>query len=129
MKLTPLHIEILRGARKRIEMSEDKFDSFICYAIEYETSARHLAESKLLRNRLLFWRRNSRYEKWVHIEYTLRKAVNSGLSGHTTVGLWFDQHVDRYGIKVADKDCNNLVLYKQIRLAWLDRAIETGVLC
>jgi hypothetical protein len=128
MNLTPLHIEILRGARKRIEMSEDKLDSFICYAIDNEASDRHLAESKLLRNRLLFWKRNSLYEKWVNIEYTLRKAINSGLSGDITVGVWFNRQTVQYGINVADNDCNNIGLYKQIRLAWLDRAIETGVL-
>jgi hypothetical protein len=128
MNLTPLHVEILRGARKRVEMSEDGFNSFICYAIEDETSDRHLAESTLLRNRFMFWRKISLYEKWDFITRELRTAINYGLSDKTTVGLWFEREAGSRRIKVDEIHCNNLGLYKQIRLAWLDRAIETGVL-
>jgi hypothetical protein len=126
MKLTPLHIEILRAARKRVEMSENY--GFICYAIQDETNDRHLAESKLLRNRLMFWRKNSLYEKWDSVANTLRKAITSGLSGKTTVRIWFDREAEKRGIAVNEAYRNDLGLYKQLRLAWLDRAIETGVL-
>lgn len=128
MKLTPLHVEILRGARKRLELSEDGFHSYICYAIQDEIADRYQAESKLRRNRLMFWRRNSIYEKWESVVRELQRAINNGLYGKATVGLWFDREAGKRGIEVYERHLNNHGLYKQIRLAWIDKMIETRVL-
>jgi hypothetical protein len=122
MKLTPLHIEILRGARKRVESSQH---GFICYAIQDEIDVRHRAESNLLRNLLMFWRRRSIYEKWDSILSELQEAVREGLFWKITVGTWFDHEADARGIKVDHSYRNDLGLYKQIRLAWIDKMIET----
>lgn len=128
MKLNKLQIDILRGARVRLEEEEYGERSYICFKIDAEVKKREKEELNLWWNRMLFWRKYGIRHKWWVRSTELTSAVSSGIRGRSTLGTWFDLETDRVGIKIAEGTLNNVGLYKQIRLAWLDRAIETGVL-
>lgn len=128
MKLTKEQIEIMRGARALIEAEERGENAYICFAINDAIEPLAKAETRLLKNRIFFWRKTAILEEWDDRGYELKRAVSIGIRGHSTVGVWFDLETDKVGINLEGIQVNNLGLYKQIRLAWLDRSIETGEL-
>lgn len=128
MNLNPLHIEILKGVRSRIECSDDGFTAYICYAIEDEIHDRYAAESALRENRIFFWRRQGIWDRLETAGMELRSAVQYGIGSRPTVGTWLHSMTDHIGINVPDGMYNNLGLYKLARLAWIDRSLDTGEL-
>jgi hypothetical protein len=128
MRLDSLQIEILRAVRQRLEVERRSTCAYICIAIEEEISDREINESNLWRNRIMFWRRLEIFEKWAERSRVLRSAVHYGIGRGCSVGAWFDSEASRKGVNIETYTVNNLGLYKQIRLAWLDRMIYTGEL-
>jgi hypothetical protein len=126
MKLSELQIDILRSVRDRLAEEQDSTDAYICFKIDKETWSRAVKESNLLRNRMFFWRASSISIKWVERARVLRKAINGALRGSSTVSVWFDSQTRELCIKLNEDDLENNRLYKQMRLAWLERSIETG---
>jgi hypothetical protein len=124
MKLNKEHIAILRNVRATLEGAE--FGAYICHMVLEETGFKAREELSRWYNILLFWRIHSVRGKWVEMYGDLTSAIHWGINGSSTVGNWFE-HITRHAdLNLDDGARHNRYLYKQIRLAWLDRMIETG---
>lgn len=126
MKLDKLQIDILKGVRTRLEEEQSGADAYLCFKINDETKDRARKEVRLLRNRFLFWRKYLIHEKWYEQDEVLRRAIHIGIRGRSTMGTWFDMETAGVGINITEGYHSNTRLYKWIRLAWLDRILETG---
>jgi small-conductance mechanosensitive channel len=126
MKLNEQHIAILRVVREVLEESPE--GGYICHLVADEVLYLRRKELNRWRNRIFFWRKMSILEKWQDIHHELWRAIQFALDGRTTVGQWFEDSVRRVGVNFSEGERHNRYLYKQIRLAWLDRALETGEL-
>jgi small-conductance mechanosensitive channel len=124
MKLNADQLEIIRTVRRKLEYQNHPW--YICLAIREEIEL--AAEEELAKwyNQLFFWRRYAIRDKWLDIHHGLTRAINWKLNGASTVGTWFENVTRKVGLNLPEHTRNNRGIYKQIRLAWLDRIIETG---
>jgi hypothetical protein len=126
MKLNKHHIAILQQVREVLEESPD--GGYICIIMADEVLYLRREEINLWRNRIFFWRKMYILRKWQKLHDELWRAIQFALDGRTTVGQWFEDSVHHKGVNFSEGERHNRYLYKQIRLAWLDRALETGEL-
>lgn len=124
MKLDKQQLEILRNVRMNLE--ECQSVTYICLNVMDEIYRAKNAELNLLCNRILFWRSFAIRGKWIDREHALCRAIQNELNGFSTVGCWFDDATRHVGLNLCDGDRHNRRLYRQIRLAWLDRIIQMG---
>jgi hypothetical protein len=127
MKLNEQHIAILKGVRRKLNEHQES-SWYICHILVDVISTLRMEELSRMRNHILFWRRYSISDKWIRLHAELHSAVQYGIEGNSTVGNWFENRTRRLGIKLPLSERHNRRLYNQIRLAWLDRSIETGEL-
>jgi len=127
MKLDKDHIAILRAVREKLDEAPAG-GGYICLMVMEETQRAREAELSRAINRVMFWRRLTILNEWCDRREELLSAIRRGLDGFSTVGNWIEHKMRRTGVKIQEKERNNMGLYKMIRRAWLDRVLETGIL-
>lgn len=126
MKLDKKQIAILTRVRDILERYPS--NGYICLLVEEEAEIASHGERRLWKNRILFWRQFSIKNRWIERREDLVRAIEVGLGGVQTVGTWFDHSVQHAGLNLDGYAIHNRGLYRLIRMAWLDRSIETGEL-
>lgn len=123
MILADIHVELLKRVRNRIATRPGNY--YICLIVQEEAQIAKEAELNLLRNRIMFWRRYSIHDKWMTSAERMARSVQYALDGTPTFGSWFETQRIRRGINVDCGSLNNRGWYQEMRLAWLDKMIES----
>lgn len=123
MNLTPEELALM--ARVRVVIEEGN-DWYLCRVIADEVSRSKNAELGIFRNRVLFWRRNAIRERWLECKWRLLGGIQRGISFRHTLGMWFESQTRGVSLNLPDGVRHNRGIYQQVRLAWIDRMLNTG---
>jgi hypothetical protein len=132
MNLSNLELEVIKAVRELFGNEWEEPDAiegmYLCIAVTEIVDRMSKEEHRQRKNRIMFWRKGDISRKWLTILERITGGIQSGIGYNSTVGKWFEEISDKYGIHSNPEFRHNFGLYRQIRLAWLDRIIETGTI-
>lgn len=128
MKLNDAHREVISEMLERLKACP-AMDCYLCMILYDVVTERSRKEQNVWYGFLVPWRRSRISAYWLDLYDEMRIAITKGIGLKSTLGMWYEEQARTLGINSHKSITHsNDGLYREIRIAWMERALYMGEL-